>query len=111
MNTTDTFVIYKSSLHNEIYKWNKCSNNSECINTIGSFNCTCLPGYDGDGFDCIDINECKLNEINQFNTSCTLNSECINLPGGYECKCLNGFELKNNKCIGIHFMFVKIYFK
>ena len=69
MNNTDTFVIYKSSLHNEIYKWNKCSNNSECINTIGSFNCTCLPGYDGDGFDCIDINECKLNEINQNNNN------------------------------------------
>ena len=32
-----------------------CSVNAECINSIGSFNCTCRPGYTGDGFTCSQI--------------------------------------------------------
>ena len=29
-----------------------CSLNAECINMFGSFNCTCLQGYSGDGVKC-----------------------------------------------------------
>jgi len=29
-----------------------CSISADCINTPGSFNCTCLPGYTGDGIIC-----------------------------------------------------------
>jgi hypothetical protein len=32
-----------------------CHNNSECINTPGSFRCTCLDGYTFDGVNCIDV--------------------------------------------------------
>ena len=27
----------------------KCDRRAECANTIGSFNCTCHQGYEGDG--------------------------------------------------------------
>ena len=29
-----------------------CDANAHCNNTIGSFNCTCLQGYLGDGLQC-----------------------------------------------------------
>jgi len=29
-----------------------CSSDATCSNNIGSFKCTCLPGYIGDGFTC-----------------------------------------------------------
>lgn len=101
MELNDTIIIYTSDYHSEIYGWNKCSlNGSECTNTIGSFKCSCLQGYHGDGFNCFDIDECQLNEIGKFSTNCSLNSKCINYPGGYKCECLKGFELINNQCIG-----------
>ena len=29
-----------------------CHNNATCSNTIGSYECTCVFGYTGDGFNC-----------------------------------------------------------
>ena len=29
-----------------------CSQYASCTNTLGSYNCTCIAGYLGDGFDC-----------------------------------------------------------
>ena len=29
-----------------------CSDNATCINTEGSFNCSCKPGYRGNGYNC-----------------------------------------------------------
>lgn len=29
-----------------------CDVFAHCTNTLGSFYCTCMPGYDGDGFTC-----------------------------------------------------------
>ena len=30
-----------------------CSPHADCVNTNGSFNCSCRDGYHGDGFRCI----------------------------------------------------------
>ena len=30
----------------------RCDVNADCMNTIGSFNCRCRPGYEGDGQNC-----------------------------------------------------------
>lgn len=29
-----------------------CSNNAECLNTMGSYRCSCKEGFSGDGFYC-----------------------------------------------------------
>ena len=29
-----------------------CSDTAMCLNSPGSYNCSCLDGYDGDGFNC-----------------------------------------------------------
>ena len=33
-------------------KYRPCSLFAHCTNTLGSFYCTCRPGYKGDGFEC-----------------------------------------------------------
>ena len=30
----------------------RCQADATCINTVGGYNCTCNPGYGGDGFNC-----------------------------------------------------------
>lgn len=32
---------------------NNCSENANCTNTVGSFYCTCVSGYTGDGYTCV----------------------------------------------------------
>ena len=29
-----------------------CSKNADCMNTVGSFECVCKPGFTGDGVTC-----------------------------------------------------------
>ena len=46
--------------------------------------CQCLPGYQGDGYDCQDINECAQPSVcNQMNGW----GNCTNTPGSYYCNC------------------------
>ncbi|GLH00246.1 Uncharacterized protein GBIM_06680, partial [Gryllus bimaculatus] len=33
-------------------KYRPCDVFAHCTNTLGSFHCTCFPGYEGDGFSC-----------------------------------------------------------
>ena len=35
---------------------NICHSNAECNNTVGAFECHCLSGYIGNGFNCTGIN-------------------------------------------------------
>ena len=39
---------------NECEGVNDCDINSDCINTYGSYNCTCHPGYSGNGRNCCE---------------------------------------------------------
>lgn len=59
----------------------------ECVNTDGSFRCSCPPGYvlDASGRKCIDDNECS-----QSANICR-NGTCANVDGGFECDCEEGF--------------------
>ena len=34
----------------------KCDENANCSNNDGSYNCTCNPGYEGNGFNCTGNN-------------------------------------------------------
>ena len=75
-----------------------CSEKSICHNLPGSFECKCLPGFDGDGLDdCVDIDECSLDE----NICSDSYHKCLNTIGSYKCVCIDGFvtDLYGN-CIG-----------
>lgn len=62
-----------------------------CINTEGSFYCSCHDGFElnKNGLSCIDVDECVEN-----NGDCS--NICINLIGGHSCACEAGFMLGND---------------
>ncbi|KAI8480737.1 hypothetical protein Bbelb_415300 [Branchiostoma belcheri] len=61
-----------------------CGVNAHCINTDGSFLCVCDVGYEKNGFECIDINECTID------SPCDRNAECTNTDGSFLCQCKLG---------------------
>ncbi|XP_030052999.1 adhesion G protein-coupled receptor E5 isoform X6 [Microcaecilia unicolor] len=72
-----------------------CGLNAECKNTIGSYHCICLQGYQTKSGEkefknktettCEDVDECKI--LN----ACPKNSFCTNTIGSYYCQCKEGF--------------------
>ncbi len=66
-----------------------CSQN--CHNTIGSYNCSCEPGYEllADQWTCRDIDECALG-IDRCDQNCQNND------GSYTCSCNTGYRLNAN---------------
>ncbi|KAH9487811.1 hypothetical protein Btru_068323 [Bulinus truncatus] len=76
---------------------NPCGSNSQCINTIGSYFCSCLPGFRLSTRNqnlCIDINECSENTH-----SCA--QKCVNTVGSFYCQCELGYQpnpLDRNRC-------------
>ncbi len=51
-NKSDFFVT-RFSDDDECGLTDNCHENATCTNTDGSFTCTCLPGYSGNGLSCI----------------------------------------------------------
>ncbi len=64
-----------------------CHADASCLTNADGASCVCNPGYEGDGLDCLDIDECTSGLAN-----CNLNASCINTPGSFECTCDDGYE-------------------
>ena len=62
-----------------------------CINSFGSYECTCPSGYELDDSNmiCHDVNECA-DEVNPCAPG-----KCINKVGTYTCECSDGYIPKN----------------
>lgn len=72
-----------------------CSANANCTNMLGSYRCTCNPGYWsplGDGV-CVDLNECAFG-LHQ----CDPHALCSNTVGAYTCACVEGYEGSGRAC-------------
>lgn len=105
-----------------------CSNNSVCINNLGSYGCLCEKGYHGDGLvsgkGCVNDNECseaarKFIIYNQFNSGfrkqvfyheysiyftdvCQgANTRCEDSIGSYSCLCIDGYTGDGVTCTDI----------
>ncbi|XP_044515876.1 LOW QUALITY PROTEIN: nidogen-2 [Gracilinanus agilis] len=70
-----------------------CDVTAQCLVRTGlAYSCECAAGYQGDGRNCFDINECATDS-----QLCGHNSACVNLPGSYRCECQIGYEFADDK--------------
>ncbi|XP_060223042.1 signal peptide, CUB and EGF-like domain-containing protein 2 isoform X2 [Meriones unguiculatus] len=67
-----------------------CHADALCQNTPTSYKCSCKAGYQGEGRQCEDTDECD----NELNGGCV--HECLNIPGNYRCTCFDGFMLAHD---------------
>lgn len=100
---------------NECTEENICGGNAKCDNTEGSHNCTCLPGYFGDGLICtgnewqfiiIKHYYCYINNViteTDFcvDNNCSTNANCRNAYGSFVCDCFSGYPGNGFNCTGI----------
>ena len=73
-----------------------CHADATCLNTIGSYTCTCHVGYHGNGTSCTDDDECTSGTYTCDDTT----QSCRNVPGSYKCPCKAGYTRKGRACIG-----------
>ena len=97
-----------------------CHVNAQCTNTEGSFNCSCKPGYFGDGVACtskiiIVMDQSKsfevlitcfcsastdVDECIQGEHTCHVNANCTDTDGSFNCTCREGYEGNGFNCTG-----------
>ena len=107
-------------------KTHQCDVNANCTNIPGSYNCTCRPGYTGNGSICNGIINypsrslhfsastfsflCNLifkfllppeiDECKDGSHDCHINASCTNIPGSYNCTCRPGYQGNGSICKG-----------
>lgn len=93
-------IGYEMSPTNECIDKNECDEDKvvekrcshECVNTMGSFKCTCPLGMilASDQLTCVDIDECETD-----NGGCE--QKCVNTLASSYCDCMNGFILATDQ--------------
>ena len=95
-----------------------CDNNARCIDTIGSYDCECYDGYEGDGFNCSSmsqwlcvmygcvtaylpetiIHHVDIDECDRGIDECSINAQCLDTMGSYNCTCNIGYDGNGFNC-------------
>lgn len=80
---------------------NDCNGNATCVRVNGTYHrCKCNPGFSGDGWNCVEIDECVTNPClsdydacsdkeNPYHGQCV--GECFDSINNYTCVCGTGF--------------------
>ena len=66
-----------------------CDADADCTDTAAAFVCSCRDGYQGDGTDCEDVDECLTD-----NGGCA--QVCNNDEGTFSCACNEGYALNED---------------
>ncbi len=72
-----------------------CENGTICRNTIGSFRCSCPPGYQITKSNCTDVDECNVSRLNLCHPELAV---CSNTVGSYSCTCKHGYSGDGQYC-------------
>ncbi|XP_011306410.1 protein kinase C-binding protein NELL1-like isoform X3 [Fopius arisanus] len=72
-------------------KGHKCHTNASCLNLQTTYACHCNLGFQGDGQNCHDVDECKQQGGSEGH-HCNANTQCVNVVGSYTCECLPGYH-------------------
>lgn len=75
-----------------------CGAHATCTNTPGAYQCTCDPGWVGDGVTCTDYDECSDPVLA---ATCDPHATCGNVDGGYTCTCDAGYGGDGMTCADI----------
>ncbi|XP_028411086.1 adhesion G protein-coupled receptor L4-like [Dendronephthya gigantea] len=70
-----------------------CHSEATCSSTNGSFVCTCIKGFTGNGTVCKDVDECALKTH-----TCHRQATCNNTIGSYICTCDQGWTGDGRSC-------------
>lgn len=80
----------------EMGKHNCAKENSVCVDTHGSYKCSCKPGYaSGSDNKCQNVNECTT-----LSHNCHEKAKCTDTIGSHECTCNPGYEGDGFTCTG-----------
>ncbi|XP_020277475.1 protein kinase C-binding protein NELL1-like isoform X3 [Pseudomyrmex gracilis] len=72
-------------------KGHTCHANASCLNLQTTYACHCDIGFQGDGLNCHDVDECK-QQGGSNGHHCNANTICVNVEGSYTCECLPGYD-------------------
>ncbi|XP_015593375.1 protein kinase C-binding protein NELL1 isoform X3 [Cephus cinctus] len=72
-------------------KGHTCHANASCLNLETKSACHCNIGFQGDGHNCHDVDECKQQGGSEGH-HCNANTRCVNVVGSYTCECLPGYD-------------------
>ena len=88
--------MHVSDINECVHDNGGCNLDATCMNTDGSRTCVCDDGFQGNGFDCVDIDECAMD------IELCVNGACVNFAGDYRCECNMGYSPFDNQheCIG-----------
>ncbi len=67
-----------------------------CVEVGGLPSCVCNPGWVGNGWTCIDVDECQ-----EGSDNCNANANCANTDGSFLCACKNGWEGDGLSCTNV----------
>lgn len=56
-----------------------CHENANCINRLGSFDCSCNNGFSGDGHDCTGIKDTNFRSIVNITVKSCYNVNCMSV--------------------------------
>uniref|UniRef100_A0A2I3TMZ4 EGF-like module receptor 1 n=1 Tax=Pan troglodytes TaxID=9598 RepID=A0A2I3TMZ4_PANTR len=71
---------------NECLSSTVCPEHSDCVNSMGSYSCSCQVGFISRNSTCEDVDECA------DPRACPEHATCNNTVGNYSCFCNPGFE-------------------